>query len=109
MKRLVTKIVKSTKKTVAPPVKPKKAAPVALPPEPVAATEPPSKRVSPGASIQEWRVVASQRRGQQGWFLQGGSYAKTNGRNAFTCGTELFFESRTDAQAALKEKQQAAA
>jgi hypothetical protein len=54
-------------------------------------------------------VVASQRRGQQGWLLQGGSYAKTNGRNAFTCGAELFFEDRKGAQAALKEKQQAAA
>ncbi|MGA7240326.1 MAG: hypothetical protein WBY44_31870 [Bryobacteraceae bacterium] len=84
---------------------PAKATPAPI--TPVAIAEPTSKRVTPGAKISEWRIAASQRKGQAGYFLQGGSYElKPNGRNAFTVGSETFFEDKTAAYAALAAKRQ---
>jgi hypothetical protein len=120
MSKKTVKTTKNTEATVTAPVTPApanvgpmgqkaKTKKIAAAPAPVAAiAEPTSKRVTVGAAITEWRVVASQRKGMPGWFLQGGSYAMANGRNAFTVGAETFFEDRKEAAAALATKRQSA-
>jgi hypothetical protein len=70
-----------------------------------AAHEPVSKRITVGAKIAEWRMVPSQRKALDGWFVQGGSFQlQANGRNHFVVGSELFFADRAAAQATLKER-----
>jgi hypothetical protein len=103
-KKAVKTTTKTTKKAAAPVV----IAPVASP-EPVVTApvaEALSKRITPGAEVKEYRIVVSQRRGQSGWFLQGGHFSgvAANGRNSFVCGVELFFADRKEAAAALAER-----
>ena len=70
-----------------------------------------SKRVTPGARVNEWRIVRSQESGRRSqWFLQGGHFAtQPNGRNHFVCGSETSFADRAAAQAALATQQNPAA
>jgi hypothetical protein len=113
MKKQATKTTKNTKKAAAPVVI--VPAPVAAP-EPIVVTapvvaEPVSKRVTVGAEVKEYRIVASQRKGLVGVFLQGGHYAgvAANGRNSFVVGVELFYADRKEAAAALAERRSQAA
>ncbi len=80
-------------------------------PAPVAAiAEATSKRVTPGAKIEEWRVVRSQRTAQAGFFLQGGHFKMMpTGRNHFIVGYESFHAEKSEAFAALAKQTPAAA
>ena len=88
----------------------RKAKKIAAVPDPLPTiAKPTSKRVTVGAAVTEWRIVASQRKGMPGYFLQGrGSLPdagewpqRLHGRRA-----ELFFEDRATAAATLAANRQ---
>ena len=95
------KQVKTLKTT---PVAPKAKTAKSVAPAPASPWVEISKRVTPGAAIDEWRIVRSQRAKTPGWFLQGGSYSFIGARNCFPVSQEIHFGDRAAALSALAER-----
>jgi hypothetical protein len=89
-------------------VKPVAQAPVApAPVKPVAAqladneTPHSHRRFTPDATVKEWRVVRSQRKEFDGYFVQGGEYRPGNRGTEFHVAREFRYATNQDAKAAI--------
>lgn len=72
-------------------------------PAPEPGVTPISKRITPGAKIETWRIARSARVGQPGYFVQGGNYKKGPKGKEFTVGAEEYHKVISTAQDSLKK------